>query len=85
MRRRIHSAVIVGFQCPFLMASDVGTVGFTQEEADRLRTYFLKGGFLWVDDFWADAAWEQWSGEIGKALPPWEFAIEEVPGDDPIF
>ena len=73
------------FQCPFLMASDVGTVGFTEEEAARLRTYFLKGGFLWVDDFWGDAAWDQWSGEIAKALPPGEFAIDDVPIDDPIF
>ena len=73
------------FQCPFLIASDVGTVGFTQPEADRLRQYLLKGGFLWVDDFWGDAAWEQWSREIGKALPPSEFAIEDVPLDDPLF
>jgi hypothetical protein len=73
------------FQCPFLIGSDVGTVGFTQEEADRLRSYLLKGGFLWVDDFWGDAAWEQWSREIGKALPPSEFAIEDVSLDDPIF
>lgn len=73
------------FQCPFVIASDVGTVGFTQEEADRLRLYLLKGGFLWVDDFWGDAAWEQWSNEIGKALPPSEFAIEDVPLDDPLF
>jgi hypothetical protein len=73
------------FQCPFLIASDVGTVGFTPEEADRLRLYLLKGGFLWVDDFWGDAAWEQWSSEIGKALPPSEFPIEEVPLDDPLF
>ena len=73
------------FQCPFLIASDVGTVGFTQQEADRLRLYLLKGGFLWVDDFWGDAAWEQWSNQIGKALPPSEFPIEDVPLDDPIF
>ena len=73
------------FQCPFLIASDVGTVGFTQEEADRLRQYLLKGGFLWVDDFWGNAAWAQWSHEIAKALPPSEFAIEDVPLDDPIF
>ena len=33
------------FQCPFTMASDVGTIGLTQEEADRLRLYLLKGGF----------------------------------------
>ncbi len=73
------------FQCPFLIASDVGTVGLTQEEADRLRLYLLKGGFLWVDDFWGDAAWEHWSNEIGKALPPSEFPIEDVPLEDPIF
>ena len=73
------------FQCPFLMASDVGTVGFTDDEAAQLRTYFLKGGFLWVDDFWGDAAWEQWSGEIGRVLPAAEFPIEDVPADDPIF
>ncbi len=73
------------FQCPFVIASDVGTVGFTQEEADRLRVYLLKGGFLWVDDFWGNAAWAQWTREIGKALPPSEYAIEEVPPDDPLF
>ncbi len=73
------------FQCPFLMASDVGTVGFSDEDASRLRTYFLKGGFLWVDDFWGDDAWDQWSGEIGKVLPPAEFPIEDIPPDDPIL
>jgi len=73
------------FQCPFLIGSDVGTAGFRQDEADRLREYLLKGGFLWVDDFWGTAAWEHWTRELGKALPAPEFAIEEVPLDDPIF
>jgi hypothetical protein len=48
------------FDCPYLMASDVGTIGLTNDEADRLRQYLAKGGFLWVDDFWGEAAWEQW-------------------------
>jgi hypothetical protein len=73
------------FQCPYLMASDVGTIGLSQPEAERLREYLLKGGFLWVDDFWGDAAWEQWAREIGKALPAGEYAIEDVPLSDPIF
>jgi hypothetical protein len=34
------------------MASDVGTIGLSQEEANALRLYLQKGGFLWVDDFW---------------------------------
>ena len=33
------------FQCPFIMASDVGTIGITGAEAVRLREYLLKGGF----------------------------------------
>jgi hypothetical protein len=70
------------FRCPFTLGSDVGTMGLSSEEAQRLREYLLKGGFLWVDDFWGTAAWEQWSSEIRKALP--EYPITEVPGDNPV-
>ena len=49
------------FNCPFTMASDVGTIGLTPEEREHLRHYLLKGGFLWVDDFWGTAAWEHWT------------------------
>jgi hypothetical protein len=70
------------FECPFTMATDVGTAEFTPQEADRLRQYLLKGGFLWVDDFWGTRAWEQWSGEMRKVLP--EYSIEDVPPTHPI-
>ena len=73
------------FRCPFVMASDAGTIGFTPEEASRLKTYLLKGGFLWVDDFWGSAAWEHWSQEIAKVLPSREYPIEDLKADDPIF
>jgi hypothetical protein len=73
------------FQCPFTMASDVGTIGLTDDEAERLRLYLLKGGFLWVDDFWGPLAWEQWTHEFSKVLPPEQFPIQDVSIDDPIF
>jgi hypothetical protein len=73
------------FTCPFLMATDVGTMGLSPEEAGALRDYLLKGGFLWVDDFWGERAWEHWTGEIGKVLPPGEYPIRDVPLDDPVF
>jgi hypothetical protein len=73
------------FQCPFMIASDVGTIGLGSEEARRLRTYLLKGGFLWVDDFWGTLAWEQWSHELAKVFAPEEYPIEDVPVSDPIF
>jgi hypothetical protein len=73
------------FNCPVLVASDVGTVGFRPEEIDRLRTYLAKGGFLWVDDFWGTLAWRQWATEIAKVLPPAEYPIEDVRLDDPLL
>jgi hypothetical protein len=73
------------FNCSYLMASDVGTIGLTAEEAAGLRLYLEKGGFLWVDDFWGDAAWAQWTREFSKAMPPDEYPIEDVPLSDPIF
>jgi hypothetical protein len=73
------------FNCSYLVASDVGTIGLTTEEALRLRLYLEKGGFLWVDDFWGEAAWAQWSREFAKAMPPDQYPIEDVPLSDPIF
>jgi hypothetical protein len=70
------------FRCPFLMGTDVGTLEFSSQEAQRLRQYLLKGGFLWVDDFWGTHAWEQWSSEMRKVLP--EFKITDVPMDHPV-
>lgn len=70
------------FRCPFLIASDVGTMGLTPEETRRLRDYLTKGGFLWVDDFWGTAAWEQWASQIGGVLP--EYPIVDIPADHPI-
>jgi uncharacterized protein DUF4159 len=73
------------FNCPYLVASDVGTLSFSQPEAEKLREYLLKGGFFWVDDFWGTQAWEEWSNEIGKVLPPAEFPIRDVPLTDPLL
>ena len=73
------------FNCPFTVASDVGTVGFSLAEVERLRTYLLKGGFLWVDDFWGTLAWRQWSNEIARVLPPAEYPVTDVPLDDPML
>ena len=67
------------FQCPFVFMSDVGTVGFDAEEIERLRTYLLKGGFLYVDDFWGDRAWRHWEETMRQVLP--DHFIQDVPSD----
>ncbi len=73
------------FQCPFIFMSDVGTMALSSDEAERLRKYLMRGGFLWVDDFWGEYAWDNWVREISKALPPAEYPIEDIPAGHTIF
>jgi len=73
------------YRCPVLHMEDVGTVRFSDEEVVSLRDYLLKGGFLYVDDFWGTLAWEQWASEIGRVLPPHKYPIIDIPRDHPIL
>ena len=72
------------FKYPFIFMSDVGTLGLDSLEVERLREYLLRGGFLWVDDFWGWRAWDQWQAEISSVLPPDEYPILDVAIDHPI-
>jgi len=71
------------FRCPFLFASDIGTVRLTDAEIGTLRAYLLKGGFLWVDDFWGERAWGRWVGQIQRVLP--EYRIQDLPAEHPLY
>lgn len=71
--------------CPFVMASDPGSAGFSPEDAASLRDYLLKGGFLWVDDYWGPYAWDDFAREIAKVLPPGQYPIRDLAPDHPIY
>jgi hypothetical protein len=71
------------FRCPFLMATDVGELGFRPEEIEPLREYFARGGFFWADDFWGSVAWRHFSGEIQQLLP--EYRLIELTIEHPLF
>jgi hypothetical protein len=73
------------FQCPFIMMQEVGSLFFSDEDAKTLRTYLLKGGFLWVDDFWGSYAWTAWAAQIRKVFPAAEYAIEDLGPDHPML
>jgi hypothetical protein len=73
------------YRCPFVMMTEPGGAYFDDAEAASLRNYLLKGGFLWADDFWGTRAWQNWSGEIAKALSPGEYPIVDVPLDHELF
>ncbi|HXV85933.1 MAG TPA: DUF4159 domain-containing protein [Gemmatimonadales bacterium] len=73
------------FDYPFIFMSDVGTARLTDDEAARLRDFLLRGGFLYVDDFWGEWAWAQWDEQIGRVLPRGQYPIVDLPLSHPLF
>jgi Domain of unknown function (DUF4159) len=73
------------FRCPFIMMTEVGSASIDEQEAERLREYLLKGGFLWADDFWGSYAWEWWVGQFSRVLNPAEYPIIDLPSNHPLF
>src|SRR5262245_49746999 len=73
------------YRCPMLFMEDVGTLQFTEAEVRNLRDFFLKGGFLWVDDFWGSDAWVRWESELRRVLPEGVYPIFDIPLSHPIM
>ena len=73
------------YQCPYLHMEDVGTAALTEAEVQGLRNFLLKGGFLWVDDYWGAYAWHNWLSQLARVLPPSEYPVHDVTFDHPIF
>jgi len=67
------------FDYPFLYMIEPGRLTFSEDEVVALRRYLLNGGFLMVDDFWGDSAWENVAHEFQRVFPdrpPVELPIE---------
>jgi len=73
------------FQCGFVMMTEVGAAFIDDQEAETLRNYLLKGGFLWVDDFWGEYAWQAWMEQFQKVLPSAQYPVRDIPKDHPLF
>ena len=71
------------FKCPFLFMTDPGSVRFSEAEIEGLRTYLMKGGFLWADDMWGNEAWSYFEEEISRILP--DRPIVELDISHPLF
>jgi hypothetical protein len=75
----------VFFRCPFIMMTEVGNIYLDEVESKNLREYLQKGGFLWVDDFWGEYAWQIWESQIRKVLPTGPYPFVDLPLDHAIF
>jgi hypothetical protein len=70
------------FRCPFLRMQNAANYDFTPEEADRMRDYLLKGGFLWIDDNW-DPDFQYIRPNLMRILPGAQ--IIDLPVEHPLF
>jgi len=68
---------------PLLYFSDVGYMVLNKKERLALRNYLLNGGFVWVDDFWGDAEWEQFAKVMAEVLPERQWQV--LGADAPIL
>jgi Domain of unknown function (DUF4159) len=71
------------FDYPIIYIVEPGFMQLSDEEAARLREYVLRGGFLFLDDFWGESEWQHVSEQLKKALP--EYEIKDLPLNHPIF
>lgn len=73
------------YHCPWAILEDAGTAWFEEDEVEHLRAYLLKGGFLWLDDFWGPEAWQNWAEQVARVLPPSEYPIVDIPRDHVVY
>jgi len=73
------------FKCPFVMLWQAESLYFSEEDAERMRLYLLKGGFLWSDDSWGTYAWENFAQEMAKVLPEPQYRFVDLPATHPMF
>lgn len=71
------------FDYPWLYAVEVGYWRLNDFEAERLREYLLRGGFLMVDDFHGSRQWNDFTTGMHKIFP--ERAIVDIPDGDAIL
>lgn len=71
------------YDYPFVYMSDVGWMQLTPREITCFRDYLLKGGFVWIDDFWGVAEWRNLEEVFALVFP--DRAWQEIPVSHPIF
>ena len=71
------------FTYPFVYAVEPGFMELSEEDAQRLREYLARGGFLVLDDFWGEWEWDNVQRQMHKIFP--EFPIRELPLDHPLL
>jgi hypothetical protein len=71
------------FNYPWLAAGELGDWKLTESQAEALREYLLRGGFLYLDDFWNNDEWNRFQESMKRVFP--DRPVVEIENEDPIF
>ena len=71
------------FDYPFAYMLEVGSLRLSWREAENLREYLLRGGFIFIDDFHGEREWRRFYNEFKKIFPKREPV--DIPISHPIF
>ena len=71
------------FDYPWLYAVEVGYWSLSDYEAERLREYLLRGGFLMVDDFHGTREWAGFMESLTRVFP--DRPVRDIAEDDEVL
>ena len=71
------------FNWPWLVAGEMGDWKLTPAQAKTLREYLLRGGFLYMDDFWGPEEWARFDESMREVFP--DRPVVEIDDKDAIF
>jgi hypothetical protein len=71
------------YDWPWMNAGEMGDWKLTPAQAQTLREYLLRGGFLMLDDFWGTEEWDRFYESMRLVFP--DRPIVEMESRDPIF
>jgi hypothetical protein len=71
------------FNWPWLVAGEMGDWLLTDAQAKTLREYLLRGGFIYMDDFWGPEEYGRFAESMNRVFP--DRPVVEIDDADPIF
>jgi len=71
------------FDYPLIYMCDPGWQLLAEDEVTALRSYLDRGGFLWIDDFWGIAEWQNVEEQFQRIFP--DLKWKKIQPSHPIF
>jgi len=71
------------YNWPWMVAGEMGDWKLTDAQAKTVREYLLRGGFIYMDDFWGPEEWARFDESMKLVFP--DRPVVEIDSKDGIF